>query len=152
MKSRIALLSILACAGLALVTVLCMRSIPLFAQTPVEPGPHIVAQQAGFIAVGTVQFNEGQCIFTATESLKGTGTVGVPVTLISPIAEFSVQWLQGNVADQSTIIVGTYDMVSGQVTLTSGKHSVWPQGTFPDYFADKTIAGCKDFIQKAHQQ
>ena len=145
-------LRILACFALAMTCLIVSEPRPLHAQAPAEPGPHIIAQQATFIAIGTVQFNGGQCIFTATESLKGVNTVGAQVTLTSPIAEFAVQWLQQNVGMESTIIVGSYDAATGQVSLTSGQHSVWPQGTFPDYFADKTIAGCKDFIQKAHQQ
>lgn len=138
-------------AAFAIGGLLCADIRIVCAEEAIEPGPHIIAQQASFIAVGTVQFNgEGHCVFTASESLKGVGTVGVPLTLVSPVAGFSVQWLLQNVADQSTIIIGTYDIANGQISLTSGQHSVWPQGTFPDYFADKTIEGCKDFIAKAH--
>lgn len=150
MNLRIILFRSTMCLALASICLINGGSRAVLAQAPAEPGPHIIAQQAGFIAVGTVQFSGNQCIFTATERLKGADTVGVQVTLTSPVAGFAVDWLLANVGDAATIIVGTYDIATGQVSLTSGQHSVWPQGTFPDYFADKTIVGCKDFIAKAH--
>ena len=152
MKYRITSLAIAAFTSLTALTLFNGGTGTALAQAPAEPGPHIIAQQANFIAVGTVQFNAGQCIFTATESLKGANTVGAQVTLISPVGGFAVLWLQQNVGTQSTIIVGSYDAATVRVSLTSGQHSVWPQGTFPDYFADSTIAGCKEFIQMAHKQ
>lgn len=108
-------------------------------------------QQAAFIAIGTIQFNGAQCVFTATESLKGENTVGSSVNVTLPAAAGFAAWFQHAVGTSQTILVGTYDAGANQLTLTHNEQSVWPQGTFPNYFADKTVAGCKDFIEKAHK-
>lgn len=134
----------------AAITLIVSILTPLFAQAPAEPGPNKIAQQAGFIAIGTMQFNNGQWLFTATESLKGQSTVGVAKTVTIPAEAGFAAWMEQSVAQNPTILVGTYNTATGVITLPHLKHSVWPQGTFPDYFADKTVAGCKDFIQKAH--
>lgn len=118
--------------------------------TSSDLAPNHLVQQSAFIAIGTFQFNNGQCVFTATESLKGDSTVGVPTTVTIPIEAGFAAWLQQAVALTPTILVGTYSAANGEITLPHAKHSVWPQGTFPDYFADKTVEGCKDFIVKAH--
>ena len=114
------------------------------------PAPNRAVQQAPFIAIGTIQFNGAECQFTATESLKGTSTVGSVVFVTVPAVEGFAAWFQQSVGANPTILVGTFDAASNHITLTHNERSVWPQGTYPNYFADKTVAGCKDFIVKAH--
>jgi hypothetical protein len=97
-----------------------------------------------------LQFNNGQCVFAATESLKGDSTVGVSKAVTLPAEVGFAAWIQQAVALTPTILVGTYNAATGEITIPHAKRSVWPQGVFPDYFADKTIEGCKDFIVKAH--
>ena len=122
------------------------------AQQPTPLAPNRAVQQAAFIAIGTIQFNGAQCQFTATESLKGDNTVGTAVFVTLPAVDGFAAWFQQSVGASQTILVGTFDAASDHITLTHNERSVWPQGTFPNYFADKTVAGCKDFIVKAHRE
>ena len=118
---------------------------------PEPPAPNLLVQQAAFIAIGTIQFNGAQCTFTVTESLKGGNAAGAQISVLVPATAGFAAWFQQSVGASQTMLVGTYDAGSNQLTLTHNEKSVWPQGTFPNYFADKTIAGCKDFIEKAHR-
>ena len=136
---------------ISIVAALLFFTFSLSAQTPEPPAPNILVQHAAFIAVGTIQFNGVQCTFTATESVKGDNTAGNPITVLLPAAAGFAAWLQQAVAAAPTILVGTFDATTNQLTLTHSERSIWPQGTFPNYFADKTVAGCKDFIEKAHR-
>ena len=132
-------------SGLFLVTVATQ------AQQPESTAPNILVQKAAFIAVGTIQLNGAQCTFTVTEPLKGGSAAGAQISVLMPAAAGFAAWFQQSVGVSQTILVGTYDAGSNQLTLTHNEKSVWPQGTFPTYFADKTVAGCKDFIEKAHR-
>ena len=141
----------------ALNLALCSAALALspfaaHAQQPALPAPNHAVQQATFIAIGTIQFNGAQCQFTATESLKGTSTVGAAVFVTVPAVEGFAAWFQQSVGTSQTILVGTFVAASNHITLTHNERSVWPQGTFPNYFADKTVAGCKDFIVTAHRE
>ncbi len=120
------------------------------AQQPAPLAPNLLVQQATFIAIGTIQFNGAQCTFTVTEPLKGASAAGTQISVLVPATAGFAEWFQQSVGTSQTILVGTYIVGSNQLTLTHNEKSVWPQGTFPNYFADKTVAGCKDFIEKAH--
>jgi hypothetical protein len=135
----------------SIIAALVFFTLDLPAQTPEPPAPNLLVQQAAFIAIGTIQFNGAQCTFTVAESLKGGNAVGAQISVLMPAAAGFAAWFQQAVGASQTILVGTYDVGSNQLTLTHSEKSVWPQGTFPNYFADKTIAGCKDFIEKAHR-
>lgn len=137
--------------SLAWIVSVVFLPLRLLTQEAEPPAPNIAVQQAPFIALGTIQFSGDHCVFTATECLKGTDTVGVPINVSLPATGGFAAWLQQSVGINQTIIVGAVDPQTNQITLTLGQLAFWPQGTFPKYFAVKTIAGCKDFIEKAHR-
>ena len=133
------------------VAALVFFTLGISAQMPEPPAPNLLVQQWAFIAIGTIQFNGGQCTFTVTEPLKGGSAAGAQISVLMPAAAGFAAWFQQSVGVSKTILVGTYDAGANQLTLTHNEKSVWPQGTFPNYFAHKTLAGCKDFIEKAHR-